>query len=96
MLDCIFLGADLKDVFDKPPAYEDAVGAFPDMSFFCIDRHRGGVNGMFLDSSVRMIGLKELWTLRWNFISRGDGPWTKAGGVRPENWPAWMRKFKDY
>ena len=66
------------------------------MSYFCIDRHSGGINGMFLDSSVRKVGLKELWTLKWNFISRGDGPLTKAGGVKPEDWPQWMRKFKDY
>jgi len=96
MLDCIFTDADPKDVFDKPPPYEDAVGPFADMSYFCIDRHGGGIEGLFLDSSVRKVGLKELWTLRWNFISRGDGPLTKAGGVQPEDWPAWMRKFKDY
>jgi hypothetical protein len=24
------------------------------------------------------------------------GPWTKAGAVKPEDWPHWMRKFKDY
>ena len=22
--------------------------------------------------------------------------WTRAGGVQPEDWPAWMRKFRDY
>jgi hypothetical protein len=22
--------------------------------------------------------------------------WTKAGGVKPEDWPPWMRRFKDY
>ena len=24
------------------------------------------------------------------------GPWTKAGGAQPDDWPQWMRKFKDY
>jgi prepilin-type N-terminal cleavage/methylation domain-containing protein len=24
------------------------------------------------------------------------GPWTLAGGVKPENWPPWLRRFKDY
>jgi len=24
------------------------------------------------------------------------GPWTKAGGGRPEDWPKWMRHVKDY
>jgi hypothetical protein len=22
--------------------------------------------------------------------------WTKAGGVQPEDWPEWMRRFRDY
>jgi hypothetical protein len=22
--------------------------------------------------------------------------WTKAGGVQPDDWPEWMRGFKDY
>ena len=57
MLDCIFLGADPKDVFDKPPPYEEAVGPFEDMSYFCIDRHSGGIDGMFRDSSVPKVGL---------------------------------------
>jgi prepilin-type N-terminal cleavage/methylation domain-containing protein len=96
LLDCIFTDADPVDVFDKPPPYEDAVGPFADMSYFCIDRHSAGINAVFLDSSVRKVGLKELWTLRWNIISRGDSRWTKVGGVEPEDWPAWMRKFKDY
>ena len=63
---------------------------------FCINRHNGHVNGLFLDWSVRKIGLKELWTLKWNSEFDTAGPWTKAGGVQPEDWPQWMRHFKDY
>jgi prepilin-type N-terminal cleavage/methylation domain-containing protein/prepilin-type processing-associated H-X9-DG protein len=63
---------------------------------FCINRHNGYINGLFLDWSVRRIGLKELWTLKWDDRSDTAGPWTKAGGVLPEDWPYWMRKFKDY
>jgi len=62
----------------------------------CINRHNGHVNGLFLDWSVRKIGLKELWTLKWNMQCNTAGPWTKAGGVKPEDWPKWMRGFKDY
>jgi prepilin-type N-terminal cleavage/methylation domain-containing protein/prepilin-type processing-associated H-X9-DG protein len=62
----------------------------------CINRHDGGLNALFLDWSVRKVGLKELWTLRWDPSFDTAGPWTKAGGVRPEDWPAWMRRFKDY
>jgi prepilin-type N-terminal cleavage/methylation domain-containing protein/prepilin-type processing-associated H-X9-DG protein len=63
---------------------------------FCVDRHDGYVNGLFLDGSVRRIGLKELWTLKWTRDFDTSGPWTAAGGVRPERWPEWMRQCKDY
>ena len=61
-----------------------------------INRHNGHINGLFLDWSVRRIGLKELWTLKWNKQYNTSGPWTKAGGVQPSDWPQWMRGFKDY
>jgi prepilin-type N-terminal cleavage/methylation domain-containing protein/prepilin-type processing-associated H-X9-DG protein len=61
-----------------------------------INRHNGTINGLFLDWSVRSVGLKELWTLKWCRYFNTAGPWTKAGGVQPEDWPQWMRKFKDY
>jgi len=51
---------------------------------------------MFWDASVRRIGLKELWTLKWRRDGKTSGPWTRAGGVKPEDWPQWMRRFKDY
>ncbi|MBN2182568.1 MAG: prepilin-type N-terminal cleavage/methylation domain-containing protein [Sedimentisphaerales bacterium] len=63
---------------------------------FCINRHYGNVNGLFLDWSVRKIGLKELWTLKWYKDYNTAGPWTRAGGVQPEDWPEWMGGFKDY
>ncbi len=62
----------------------------------CIDRHDGGVNCLFFDWSVRKVGLKELWTLKWHPRYDTAGPWTKAGGVQPEDWPQWMRGFKEY
>lgn len=34
--------------------------------------------------------------LQWHRSFRTAGPWTKAGGVLPEDWPPWMRAFKDY
>jgi prepilin-type N-terminal cleavage/methylation domain-containing protein/prepilin-type processing-associated H-X9-DG protein len=83
-----------------PPA-SDAVptrwpGGESPWNVFCINRHDGYVNGLFLDWSVRKVGLKELWMLKWNKEYKTRGFWTKAGGVKPEDWPAWMRKFKDY
>ena len=62
----------------------------------CINRHNGYVNGLFLDWSVRRIGLKELWTLKWTKQFDTANKWTKSGGMQPEDWPEWMRGFKDY
>ncbi len=63
---------------------------------FVMDRHGKKTNGMFLDWSVRAVGLKELWTLKWASDFDRAGPWTKAGGVQPDDWPEWMRECKDY
>jgi hypothetical protein len=49
-----------------------------------------------MDSSVRKVGLKELWTLKWHRKFNTANRWTRAGGVQPEDWPEWMRNFKDY
>lgn len=67
-----------------------------DMHGPCINRHNGGVNVVFMDWSVRKVGLKELWTLKWNRTYDTAGPWTLAGGVQPEDWPEWMMGFRDY
>ena len=78
----------------SPPPFEP-FGPRDDMGTL-INRHSGTMNGLFLDWSVRPIGLKEIWTLKWCRYFNTAGPWTKAGGVKPEDWPQWMRKFKDY
>jgi hypothetical protein len=80
-------------VLRPPTTAEGATGAgLP----CCINRHSACVNALFLDWSVRKVGLKELWTLYWCADFNRSGPWTKAGSVKPEKWPKWMRNFKDY
>ncbi len=80
-----------------PPSYNGQwSGAGYEMKHFCIDRHNGAINALFMDWSARKIGLKELWTLKWHRQFDAEGPWTKAGGIQPINWPEWMRNFKDY
>jgi prepilin-type N-terminal cleavage/methylation domain-containing protein len=78
----------------KPPAREDTWtdGELP----CCMNRHDGSVCGNFMDWSVRKIGVKELWSLKWHREYDTRGIWTKAGGVQPDQWPVWMRRFKDY
>ena len=84
---------------DRPPDFPDDVsktGGAGEMKRVCINRHTGYVNGLFMDWSGRKIGLKELWTLNWYRGFNTANAWTKAGGVTPENWPEWMRNFKDF
>jgi prepilin-type N-terminal cleavage/methylation domain-containing protein len=59
-----------------------------EMERVCINRHDGGINCVFLNSSVRKVGLKELWKLKWyrTFPLDADEP----------IWWDWMRNFKDY
>jgi len=79
---------------DAPPQYEGERSN--QMQFSCIDRHSGYVNGLFLDWTARRIGLKELWALRWSKLYDTAGPWTTAGQANPEDWPQWMRNFKNF
>ena len=62
----------------------------------CINRHNGSITSLFMDWSVRKVGVKELWTLKWHKEFNTHNHWTKAGGVLPGDWPTWMRSFKDY
>jgi prepilin-type processing-associated H-X9-DG protein len=86
---------------DEPSPTMDAFGignkgVTGEMNHFCINRHDGFVNLLFMDWSARNIGLKELWTLKWNRGYVTNGPYTMAGGARPEDWPEWLRRFRDY
>jgi prepilin-type N-terminal cleavage/methylation domain-containing protein/prepilin-type processing-associated H-X9-DG protein len=76
--------------FSTPPQNEQDGGGF------IINRHDGYINGLFLDWSARRVGLKELWTLKWHMQFDTANEWTQAGGVKPEDWPEWMRNLKDY
>jgi prepilin-type N-terminal cleavage/methylation domain-containing protein len=83
---------------DQPPAYEGQRDDWTTnaMKMICLFRHNGFISGAFMDFSTRKIGLKELWSLRWHREFQTRGPWTRAGGVETQDWPEWMRGFKDY
>lgn len=74
---------------DQPPAYDGdpIIGNLHEMRICCIDRHNENINGLFLDFSVRRIGLKELWRLKWHRTFD-----TSAEVV----WPPWMAEMRDY
>ena len=79
-----------------PAANEYEFWSGNNMARICINRHRGFTSASFLDWSVRKVGLKELYTLKWHRSFNTKGPWTQAGGVAEENWPEWIRPFRDY
>lgn len=56
------------------------------MNRFCLDRHNMKINVLFLDLSVRKVGLKEMWTLRWSKHFDTHNQQTGDNAV----WPAWM------
>jgi prepilin-type N-terminal cleavage/methylation domain-containing protein len=67
-----------------------------------LDRHKLSVNFTFLDWSVRKVGLRQLWEIRWNTqtTERGASSW---GNLRivpdwndPLQWPEWMQNSKNY
>ena len=79
---------------DKPPEYDGQPRGAGingnEIRDCCINRHSGFVNGIFLDYSVRQIGLKELWKLKWHRA------FDLNGGPTQNEWPEWMKNFKDY
>jgi len=84
---------------DQPPTIPGGPPDTPnvnEMNRVCVDRHNGFLNGLFCDFSVRDIGIKELWTLKWHKSFNTRGPFTQAGGMSPADWPQWMRRYKEY
>jgi hypothetical protein len=94
LMDCMFMYYWASSTA-APPAY-DGDWTTPEMHWICVNRHTGYINAVFLDFSARKVGLKELWTLKHSRTFDTCGPWTQCGGVQPNDWPEWMRDFKDY
>jgi prepilin-type N-terminal cleavage/methylation domain-containing protein len=96
ILDCQWSGVE-PVAYASPPEYDgevvsDSEYCEDDMKRVCLNRQGNGkTNGAFMDLSVRRIGLKELWQLRWHRL----WPRERAEAGTPE-WPDWMRDFKDY
>jgi len=81
------------EAWDNPPQYE--VGAeYVGVGNFCVNRHNGYVNMVFVDGSARNVGLKEVWTLTWH--REWDDDWATRTARASIDWPEWMKDFKDY
>jgi len=89
-LDCRWEDTAPMSPADPPPLLPDlpALTAQGAMDYVCINRHSGSINVAFLDSSVRKVGLKGLWKLKWHRTYKTD--------ALPPVWPAWMKNFGSY
>ena len=80
---------------DIQPEYSDQTYlGMEGIGRFCVNRHDGFVNCVFLDSAVRKIGLKQLWLLKWHQFYD-----TTYAVTYPVDWSygtGWMAKFKKY
>jgi prepilin-type N-terminal cleavage/methylation domain-containing protein/prepilin-type processing-associated H-X9-DG protein len=85
---------------DNPPAFDGQIyfDGQNEIRGFCQNRHNQRVNCLFLDFSVRPVGLKELWELRWH------RNWSRDQNVtgRPDfctvtdDYDGWMCHMRDY
>ena len=93
ILQQVWKTANVKGAGDVPCFGDCAItGATPED----MDRHEGNMNMLFLDWSVRKVGLKELWTLKFHRKWDTANRFTVAGGAVAGDWPQWMRHFEDY
>jgi hypothetical protein len=78
----------------EPPLYEGIPwgtgGPENSMRRICINRHNRYVNWAFMDYSVRKLGLKQLWRIKWHrrYDLQVVVDWTIGTG--------WLRSYKDY
>jgi len=86
---------------DLPPDYEatamlNGLISGDEMKKHTIRRHDEGVVSSFADLSVRRVGLRQMWELKWH---RNSDTKFKTSGNDVESrsvWPGWMRNLKNY
>jgi prepilin-type N-terminal cleavage/methylation domain-containing protein len=85
--DCAYDGSQPLDT-DQPTPQPNQQSITDDMSNYCITRHdgRNPVVISFLDSSVRPVGLRQLWGLNW---STTFDPSLQNSHV----WPTWILSY---
>jgi prepilin-type N-terminal cleavage/methylation domain-containing protein/prepilin-type processing-associated H-X9-DG protein len=90
LLDCAWYGGSPDDDLDKPGGMVPTSADWNsgrreqwayDMARFCMDRHKGAVNAVFADGSIRKVELPDLWTLKWHrqftYTRDVDIPWLR-------------------
>jgi prepilin-type N-terminal cleavage/methylation domain-containing protein len=85
--DCAYDGSQPLDT-DQPTPQPNEQSIADDMSNYCITRHDGRIPVVisFLDSSVRSVGLRQLWGLNW---STTFDPSLQNSRM----WPSWILAY---
>jgi prepilin-type N-terminal cleavage/methylation domain-containing protein/prepilin-type processing-associated H-X9-DG protein len=90
---------------DEPPEFDGQIyvstpgaGGEDEIRGFCQNRHNERVNCLFLDFSVRPVGLKELWELWWHRNWHRDLELVGRPDFCDDSGPynGWMCHMKDY
>ena len=76
---------------DPPQENGQWIDVTHEMMHFCIDRHQGAINMLFMDWHVEKVGLKGLWKLKWHKQFNINGKWAQPDAP----WPEWMRYLKE-
>lgn len=67
--DCTEYTSKVANPKSGPKTIEEFRAGKGEPSDFCIDRHGGAVNVVFLDGHARQVALPELWRLKWDDLS---------------------------
>jgi len=77
--------------YSQPPEFDgqpwESTSSTGQMERVCLNRHDGYVNCLFMNLSVRKVGLKELWKLKWHQ--------TFELNFSEPIWPVWMQGLQD-
>ncbi|MHC4265939.1 MAG: type II secretion system protein [Planctomycetota bacterium] len=102
--DCSHMGG-LPTIYDLPDEtrLHHVWGDNGEINRWNLDRHKLSVNLLFLDWSVRKVGLRQLWSLKWTRQKNESGAgWGDLRQVPDWNdpddpaWPEWMKESKNY
>ena len=76
---------------DPPQSNGQWIDVTHEMMHFCIDRHEGTINMLFMDWHVEKVGLKGLWKLKWHKNFNTNGKWAQPNAP----WPVWMNHLSE-
>jgi len=77
------------EAFDAIPSFAgevEFVGG-DDMGHFCVNRHDGFINMLFMDYTVRKVHLRDIWPQKWNRLTDTEECPTEY------DYPIWLQKL---